>query len=63
LNKNNNLDDEKVSIITTRFINKILEKKKINLANLEESYSYQKILFNIIKRYLKKQKIKKINYT
>ena len=63
LNKNNNLDDEKVSIITTRFINKILEKKKINLANLEESYNYHKILFTIIKRYLKKQKIKKINYT
>ena len=28
LNKNNNLDDEKVSVITTRFINKILKKKK-----------------------------------
>lgn len=63
LNKNNNLDDEKVSVITTRFINKILKKKKINLANLEESYSYHKILFTIVKRYLKKQKIKKINYT
>ena len=62
-NKNNNLDDEKVSVITTRFINKILKKKKINLANLEESYSYHKILFTIVKRYLKKQKIKKINYT
>jgi len=63
LNKNNDLDDEKVSVITTRFINKILKKKKINLANLEESYSYHKILFTIVKRYLKKQKIKKINYT
>ena len=63
LNKNNNLDDEKVSVITTRFINKILKKKKINLANLEESFSYHKILFTIVKRYLKKQKIKKINYT
>jgi hypothetical protein len=62
-NKNNNLDDEKVSVITTRFINKILKKKKINLANLEESFSYHKILFTIVKRYLKKQKIKKINYT
>jgi hypothetical protein len=29
INKNNNLDDEKVSVITTRFINKILKKKKL----------------------------------
>ena len=61
--KNNNVDDEKVSVITTRFINKILKKKKINLTNLEDSYSYHKILFTIVKRYLKKQKIKKLNYT
>ena len=36
LNKNNDLDDEKVSVITTRFINKILKKKKINQAKLKE---------------------------
>ena len=58
-----NLNDEKVSVITTRFINKLLTKKKINLTNLEVSFNYHKILFTLVKRYIKKQKLKKLNYT
>jgi len=58
-----NLYDDRVSVITNRFINKLLKEKKINLTNLETSFRYHKILFNLIKRYLKKQKLKKLNYT
>lgn len=58
-----NLNDEKVSVITTRFINKLLKKDKINLTNLEVSFNYHKILFTVIKRYLKKHKLLKLNYT
>jgi len=63
LNKKDNLNDEKVSIITTRFINKILNKKIINLVNLEDSHNHHKILFILIKRYLKQHKIKELMYT
>ena len=60
---NDNLNDEKVSVITTRFINKLLKKNQINLTNLKVSFGYHKILFNFVKRYLKEKKIKKLNYT
>ena len=60
---NDNLNDEKVSVITTRFINKLLKKNQINLTNLKVSFGYHKILFTFVKRYLKEKKIKKLNYT
>ena len=59
----NNVNDEKVSVITTRIINKIIQGKKISLSSIKLSYSYHKILFSIINKYLKENKIKKFNYT
>ena len=63
LKKIDHIDDEKVSIITSKILNKIFQKKKLFLSDIKSSYSYHNLLFSIINQFIHDKKIKKLKYT
>ena len=63
LKKIDHIDDEKVSIITSKILNKIFQKKKLFLSDIKSSYNYHNLLFSIINQFIHDKKIKKLKYT
>lgn len=52
-------EEPKVSLVSYKIINKIINNKKINLVSLKESFSLHKVLIDVFSKHLKKNKFKK----
>ena len=49
----------RVSLVSYKIINKIINNKKINLTSISESFNHHKILIDLFSKHLKKNKYKK----